>query len=356
MSDDRPLRIGILGPISWRVPPRHYGGWELVTHHLTEGLVRRGHQVTLFASGDSQTAARLRSVVPRPLSEDDTLRQYARAYESLHMAAAFEQAHEFDVLHNNAGSYAMCYAGLCPVPLVTTLHGSAAEPDSKLIYSRYKDQAYVSITDAERRLMPELRYLATVYNGIETAEFPFSVAPGDYLLVLGRMSPDKGIHHAIEVARRTQTPLVLAGIVPPENEAYFAAQIAPQLNGRIRFVGAVDFQQKAGLYAGARALLHLITYDEAFGLTMTEAMACGCPVIGVRRGSVPEIVADGETGFIVDDVDGAVQAVGMLGTLDRASCRRRVEEHFSADRMVQGYEAVYRTLVHQRRPQEHPVP
>jgi glycosyltransferase involved in cell wall biosynthesis len=345
MAAQTSLRIGILGPISWRVPPRHYGGWELVTHHLTEGLVQRGHQVTLFASGDSITTARLESVVPRPLSEDAELRRYSRAYESLHAAACFERAREVDVIHNHLGSYPVCYAGLCPVPLLTTLHGSGAEGDSKLIYGRYRAQPYVSISDAERALIPDLNYVATVYNGVVPEQFPFSSTPGNYLLVLGRMSPDKGVHLAIEVAKRTGMDLVLAGIVPPENEQYFAEQVAPHLGEQIRFVGPADLEQKAKLYAGAGAFLHLITYDEAFGLTMVEAMACGCPVIGVRRGSVPELVVDGETGFIVDGVDGAVQAVGRLEEIGRAACRQRVEERFTVERMVEGYEAVYRKLI-----------
>jgi glycosyltransferase involved in cell wall biosynthesis len=338
------LRIGMLGPISWRVPPRHYGGWELVTHHLTEGLVRRGHQVTLFASGDSVTEANLASVAPRPLSEDADLRRFARAYETLHAAAAFERAREFDLIHNNMGSYPVCFSGLCPVPLLTTLHGSGVEGDSRLIYTHYRDQPYVSITDAERRVLPDINYVATVYNGVEPEQFRFEPSPGDYLLVLGRMSPDKGIHHAIEVARRSGVDLVLAGIVPPENERYYAEQVEPHLDEHIRFVGPADLEQKARLYAGARGFLHLITYDEAFGLTMVEAMACGCPVIAVRRGSVPEVVADGETGFVVDDVDGAVEAVYRLGAIDRAACRGRVVQHFSVDRMVEGYEEVYRRL------------
>ena len=342
------LRIGILGPIAWRVPPRHYGGWELVAHHLTEGLVGRGHRVTLFASGDSQTAATLSSVLPRPLQEDADLRRYARAYESLHAAACFERAGEFDLIHNHLGSYPVCYAGVCPVPLLTTLHGSGAEGDSRLIYGHYRDQPFVSITDAERAALPELRYVATVYNGVDPAQFPFEAAPGEYLLVLGRMSPDKGIHLAIEVAQRTGLPLILAGIVPPENEAYFAERVAPHLSPSIRFVGPVGLAQKAALYAGARAFLHPITYDEAFGLTMVEAMACGCPVIAVRRGSVPELIAHGETGFIVDPegaVGGMADAISRLDAIDRADCRRRVEAHFTVDRMVEGYEAVYRQLL-----------
>jgi len=339
------VRIGILGPISWRIPPSQYGGWESVTHHLTEGLVRRGHEVTLFATGDSITGARLVSVVPRPLSCDDDLRGFARAYESLHAANAFAHAGEFDVLHNNIGSYALCFTANCPVPVVTTLHGSGAEEDSRIIYAHYRDYPYVSISDAERSLVPDLNYAATVYNGVDPAQFPFEPRHGDYLLVVGRMSPDKGIHHAVAVARQSGHPLVLAGIVPPENEEYFAAEVAPFLDNQVRFVGPVNLKQKGRLYAGARAFLHLITYREAFGLTMVEAMACGCPVVAVNKGSVPELVADGETGFVVEGVEGAIDEVRRCGELDRAACRRRVEERFTVERMVAGYEAVYRTLV-----------
>jgi glycosyltransferase involved in cell wall biosynthesis len=335
----------MLGPISWRVPPRQYGGWELVAYYLTEGLVRRGHDVTLFASGDSLTSARLESVVPRPLSEDAGLAQFSRAYETLHTANAFEHAAEFDLIHNHMGSFAQCFVRLSLAPVVTTLHGSGAEPYSKLIYTRYADAHYVSITDAERALLPNLNYIATVYNGIDLSGFPFAPTPGEYLLVLGRMSPDKGIHFAIDVAERTGLPLVLAGIVPSENKIYFEEQIQPRLGKNISFVGPVDARRKAELYGGAAAFLHLITYDEAFGLTMVEAMACGCPVIAVRRGSVPELVVDGKTGFIVDDVDGAVAAVDRAGTVDRAACRAHVQEHFTVDRMVEGYLDVYRTVL-----------
>lgn len=339
------MRIGILGPISWRVPPREYGGWELIVHHLTEGLVRRGHDVTLFATGDSLTRAQLVSVVPRPLSRDADLRRFAHAYEGLHAATAAAHARELDVLHNHMGSYALCVTAACPIPVITTLHGSGAEEDSRIIYEHYRDYPYVSITDAERALIPHLGYVATVYNGIDPAQFPFGAKRGDYLLVIGRMSPDKGIHHAIAVARHSGLPLILAGIVPPENEAYFAAEVAPHLDDQIRFVGPVNLEQKGKLYAGARAFLHLITYHEAFGLTMVEAMACGCPVVAMNRGSVPELVVDGATGFIVESAEEAVAAVRRCGELDRAACRRHVERHFTAERMVSGYEAAYRAAL-----------
>ena len=334
------MRIGILGPISWRIPPRHYGGWELVTYNLVEGLVARGHQVTLFATADSETSARLLSVCPRPLSEDPGLS--ARMYESLHAALAFEHAGEFDLIHNHLGCYPTCYSQVIPVPMITTLHGSAAEDHSRLIYSRYRDSFYVSVTDAERQLAPELNYVATVHNGIDVGAFDLNPAPGSYLLVLGRMSPDKGIHSTIAVARRCGMRLILAGIVPRENEEYFETHVRPHLKpGVIDFIGPADHALKSRLLQGAYAFLHLITYHEAFGLTMVESMACGTPVVAVPMGSVTELVLNGETGFWADDVEEVCRVLPKVAELDRTRCRRWVEERFGVDQMVDRYVEVY---------------
>ena len=316
----------------------------MVTYNLVEGLVARGHEVTLFATADSQTSARLVSICPRPLSEEPTLP--ARLYESLHTALAFEHAGEFDLIHNHLGCFPVCYSKLIPVPLITTLHGSAAENHSRLIYSRYRDSNYVSITNAERQLAPELNYVATVYNGIDVGSFDFNPDPGDYLLVLGRMSPDKGIHAAIAVAQRSGMRLILAGIVPPENEEYFETQVRPHLRrGFIDFVGPADHARKSHLLRGAYAFLHLITYHEAFGLTMVESMACGTPVIAVPMGSVPELVVNGETGFWADDVEEVCRLLPKVATLDRARCRQRVEEMFGVDQMVDRYVEVYEQVL-----------
>jgi glycosyltransferase involved in cell wall biosynthesis len=338
------MRIGIIGPISWRIPPRHYGGWELVAANLTEGLARRGHDVTLFATADSETRAELVSICPSPLSESPSLP--TRAYESLHLANAFEHAAEFDIIHNNAGCYALCYSQMIATPLVTTLHGSGAEADSRLIYQRYRDSFYVSISDRERQLCPELNYVATVYNGIDVSRFSFREEPGDYLLFLGRLSPAKGVHMAMEVAERSGRPLVLAGIIAPEDQAYYRREIEPRIDGvRIRYVGPADHQRKNELMGRAFAFLHLVTYEEAFGLTIVEAMSCGTPVIAVRKGSVPEVVADGQTGFIVDDVDQASQAAARIGAISRRDCRSRAENHFDVERMVDGYLKVYHKVL-----------
>lgn len=340
------MRIGLLGPISWRVPPRTYGGWEQVTANLADGLVDRGHDVTLFASGDSLTRARLRSAVDRPLSEDPALARHAREYESLNTALAFEHADDLDVLHNHTGCFPLPLARLTGTPVLTTLHGSAAEEGSRLIYRRYAEQPYVSITDAERLLCPDLNYVGTVFNGIDVESFPFGGQPGDHLVCIGRMSPDKGIHLAVETAERAGRRLILAGIVADGDRDYFDAQIRPHLReGAVEFIGPVTHQEKGPLMASAAASLHLVTYHEAFGLTMTEALACGTPVIGTRRGSVPEIVRHAVTGFVIDDVEGAVLALERLGELDRAACRAHVREHFAVDAMVRGYERCYQTVM-----------
>ncbi len=343
------MKIGILAPIAWRTPPEHYGGWELVTSNLTEGLVRCGHEVTLFATADSQTSAYLEAVCPHPLTTYSSLN--SRVYESLHTAHAFEYARtaNFDLLHNHTGCFPLTYSRLLPVPTLTTLHGSAAEAGSRLIYQRYKEQPYVAISHSEREIAPELNYVGTVYNGIAVESFDFAPKAGSYLLVIGRMSPDKGVHLAIRVAEKFGMRLVLAGIVPPENQLYFDEKIKPHLKpGRVEFVGPVNHAAKNELYAGAYAFLHLITYREAFGLTMVEAMACGTPVVGIGLGSVPELVKPGISGVVVaptpDEnqlVAKTVEALQQLEHLQRAKIREFVAASFSVEGMVEGYLKVY---------------
>ena len=263
------------------------------------------------------------------------------------------QAGKFDLLHNNAGCFPLCASRLLPIPMLTTLHGSAAEAGSHLIYTAYREQPYVSISHSERLLAPELDYKATVYNGINTATFKPVDEVGDYLVVVGRMSPDKGIHLAIEVARRTGRKLILAGIIPAENQAYFDQQIKPHLEpGRVEFIGPVEHAAKNALLGGAYAFLHLVTYREAFGLTMIEAMACGTPVVGVQLGSVSEIVHEGLSGigipYLPNEealVEAAVEAVGRVGQLDRAQISRYATDYFGLDQMVEGYIKVYQEIL-----------
>ena len=334
------MHIAMLAPISWRVPPRHYGPWELITSLLTEGLVAAGIEVTLFATLDSETSATLAGVVPRPYSEDSSLD--AKVWECLHIAELFERADEFDLIHNQFDFLPLSYSGLVSTPVVTTIHGFSSERILP-VYQKYNDSThYVSISDADRH--PSLSYAATVYHGIDLPQFTLRETPDDYLLYFGRIHPDKGTAEAIEVARRLDMRLILAGIV--QDEDYFAREVAPHLkDGKIDFVGSVGPTQRDQLLGGARALLHLINFDEPFGLSMVEAMACGTPVIATPRGSIPEVVAHGATGFVVDDVEAAAVALAQLDNLDRRAIRQHVEHRFSREQMVRGYVDVYRAIL-----------
>lgn len=347
------LRVGMLAPVAWRVPPVHYGPWERVVSILTEGLVARGVDVTLFATADSITRARLAAVAPRGYAEDPSVD--AKVYECLNIAAAFEQAAigAFDILHNHFDFLPLTYSRLIATPVVTTVHGLSSERIVP-VYRAYNSATHlVAISASDRR--SDLSYAATIHHGIPLDEFTFRSEPGEYLLFFGRIHPDKGAREAIEVARRTGHQLVLAGIV--QDAEYFRTSVEPWLDGKqIRYVGSVGPTHRDALLGGARALLHLIGFDEPFGLSVIEAMATGTPVIAFRRGSMPELIADGVSGFLVaaGDIEAAVAAVDQLGRLDRHSARIHVEQHFSAERMVDDYLRLYLRLLGQA-PELEPV-
>jgi glycosyltransferase involved in cell wall biosynthesis len=307
---------------------------------LTEGLVERGVDVTLFATADSVTQARLDAVCPRPLEEDSSLDP--KVWESLHIANAFEKAGRFDLIHNHYDFLPLTYTRLVATPVVTTVHGFSSDR-IKPVYRRYAERvAYVSISEADRD--PDLRYLATVYHGIDLAEFTPREQAGRGLVYLGRIHPDKGVAEAIAVAKAVRLPLVIAGIV--HDREYFEREIAPHVDGdRVRYVGSLGATERDELLGSALALLHLVEFAEPFGLSMIEAMACGTPVIARRRGSVPEVVDDGITGFVVDDVAGAIDAVGRVGGLDRRAVRAQVAKRFSRDRMVDDYMHLYERVL-----------
>ena len=330
------LRVAVLAPISWRTPPRHYGPWELFASLLTEGLVERGHDVTLFATGDSRTAARLSSVVPRGWSEDPDVD--AKVAECLHIAAVFERADEFDVIHNGFDFLPLTYSDLVVTPVVTTIHGFSS-PRILPVYERYNERCtYVAISDADRH--PRLDYAATIHHGIDTDAFACSPASGGYLLFLGRIHPDKGTAHAIDVARDAGMPLLIAGIV--QDQQYFDDAVAPRIDeDRVRYVGPVAAERRAQLFGEAHALLHLVDFDEPFGLSVVEAMACGTPVIAFRRGSMPELIDEGVTGMIVDDLDAATAAISLVGGFDRTEIRATAVRRFGKDRMIDAYVSVY---------------
>jgi len=330
-------RIAVLSPIAWRTPPRQYGAWETVASNIAEGLVARGWDVTLFATADSITRAHLHAVVDRGYEEDSTIDPKVAEY--LHISEAFEHAGEFDLIHSHYDFMALSYTRLVKTPVLTTIHGFSS-PQIMPVYEKYRDGNFVSISNSDRA--PGLNYLATVYNGIDLSLYPLQQSRGDKLVFLGRIHPDKGVHLAIEVAHMSGLPLRIAGII--QDQAYFRDQVEPNLSDTIRYIGAVDVAGKNALFAEARALLHLNTIPERFGLVLAEANAAGVPVIAMDLGSCREVIEDGVTGFLVQDVNQAVLALDRLPGIDSSACRSRVGRHFSIETMVEGYERVYRRI------------
>jgi glycosyltransferase involved in cell wall biosynthesis len=334
------LRVAVLAPISWRTPPVHYGPWEQFASLLTEGLVARGVDVTLFATGDSTTTARLVSVTERGYSEVSSVEP--KVVECLHIAEVFERAADFDLIHNSFDFLPLTYTRLVSTPVLTTIHGFSS-PGILPVYKKYNDRsAYVAISEADRH--PDLSYVATIHHGIDVGAFTLRAGTGDYLLFFGRIHPDKGALEAIDVADRAGLPLVMAGVI--QDRAYFDVSIAPRLDGeRVRYVGSVGREERNTLLGGARALLHLVNFEEPFGFSVIEAMACGTPVIATRRGSMPELIDDMGTGILVDTVDEAVAAVDRVGVLDRVRIREQAVVRFGRDRMVERYLDAYETVL-----------
>jgi glycosyltransferase involved in cell wall biosynthesis len=328
-------RVAILSPVAWRTPPRQYGAWETVAGNIAEGLVARGWEVTLFATGDSVTKARLHAVVEHGYEEDRSIDPKVAEY--LHIPEVFERAAEFDLIHSHYDFMALAYSRLVKTPVVTTIHGFSS-PRILPVYRKYSDGYFVSISNSDR--MPGLNYVATVYNGIDLSLYPFQKSGGSDLIFLGRIHPDKGVHLAIEVARQSGRRLVIAGIV--QDAAYFEEQVKPHLDGvKIRFIGPVDVAGKNELFGRAYALLHLNTIPERFGLVLAEANAAGVPVIAMDLGSCREVIRDGLTGWLAGSVMEACECLERVPQIDRGACRHRVEECFSMDTMVRQYERVY---------------
>ena len=334
------MRLAMLAPISWRTPPRHYGPWEQVTSLLTEALVARGVDVTLFATMDSRTAGRLNAVCPAPYSEDPTID--AKVWEMLHVAHVFERAGEFDLIHNQADFVPLAFSRLVETPVVTTIHGFSS---MRILpaHKAYENRAhYVAISQADRH--PDLRYAATIHHGIPLEDFPFDPQGSEDLLFFGRIHPDKGAAEAITAADRSGRRLIMAGIVQDQN--YYNEHVAPALNNRsVVYLGPVGGTSRAKTLGSARALLHLINFDEPFGLSVVEALACGTPVIACNRGSMPELIDDCVTGFLVDSLDAAVNAIDRIDEIDRAACRAAVSARFTVDLMADRYLGLYRLIL-----------
>ncbi len=340
------LRLAVLAPISWPCPPKGYGPWEQIAFNIADGMRKRGLDVTLFATGNSRFGGALASVVPAGLNEDPALN--GEVYTALHIGELFRRAGDFDLIHNNLDWKPMTYAlaGTAP-PLLTTIHGFSSPQILAAYYACAWRSFYTSISNADRD--PGLSYLATTYNGIDPAQFTFKDKPGEYLAALGRFHPEKGIHLAIEIAKRAGVRLKIAAI--PQDEAYFRERIEPHVDGdRVQFLGAIEGDARNELLSNALALVHMTTRPERFGLTMIEAMACGTPVLGAAMGSIPEIVVDGKTGYVCADVDAAVAAMPRLAHLDRRACRARVEAEFTIDRMIDRYLAVYARALEEKLP------
>jgi len=337
------MKIAMLSPLSWRTPPRHYGPWENVVSLLTEQLVSMGIEVTLFASGDSITAGKLVSVCEHPYSEDPSIDP--KVWECLHISELFKHADEFDLIHNHYDFLPLSYSGFTQTPVVTTIHGFSS-PAILPVYKKYNNSThYVAISEADKS--DKLDYIATIHHGIDLNQFAYQPKAGDYLLFLGRIHPDKGVHDAIEVASKTGKHLIIAGIVQDEN--YFKEKIEPCIDGtKVKYIGSVGPEKRQEIMGGALAMLHLIHFDEPFGLSVVESMACGTPVIAYDRGSMPELIQHDKTGFIVDDLESAVQAVDKINTLKRRACRDDVEERFTAHRMAHKYVEVYHKILEDR--------
>lgn len=331
-------RVAVLSPVAWRTPPRQYGAWETVAGNIAEGLIARGWDVTLFATGDSVTRGQLHAVVERGYEEDPSIDPKVAEY--LHISEAFEHAAEFDLIHSHYDFMALTYSKLVKTPVLTTIHGFSS-PRIMPAYEKYHDGYFVSISDSDRA--PGLNYLATVYNGIDLTLYPLLKSGGNDLIFLGRIHMDKGVHLAIEVARLSGRRLIIAGII--QDEVYFQEMVKPHIdNQKVCYIGSVGVAEKNELFARACALIHLNTIPERFGLVLVEANAAGVPVIAMDKGSCREVIDEGRTGFLVNNVNEAVRALGRLDEIDRSACRQRVQQCFSIETMVEAYEQVYSTI------------
>lgn len=335
------MKIAILSPVAWRTPPRHYGPWEQVASNVAEGLVQKGFDVTLFATGDSLTAGKLDAVISAGYEEDKDVD--AKVCECLHISNLMEKANQFDIIHNHFDFLPLSYSHLIDTPIVTTIHGFSSQ---KIIpvYKKYNggNNYFVSISNSDRS--PQLQYTATVYNGIDYGNLSFNASPEDYLLYFGRIHPDKGTYDAIQIAKKANKKLLIAGIIQDTN--YFNEKVKPWLNDNdIIYAGVAEPGMRNQLLGNAIALLHPIHFEEPFGLSVAESMFCGTPVIAFDKGSMPELIAHEKTGMLVHSIDEAVQAVAALHHIDRSYCRSWAEQKFSSEKMVNDYIEVYKTML-----------
>ena len=333
------MRVAVLAPVAWRTPPRHYGPWEQVASNIAEGLIAKGIEVTLFATGDSITACKLDSICEQGYEEDRS--QDAKVLECLHISNLMEKAADFDIIHNNFDFLPLTYSGLIKTPVITTIHGFSSQ---KIIpvYKKYNAIGhYVSISNADRST--ELNYLATVYNGLNTKDFEFNDNPENYLLYFGRIHHDKGCAEAIDIAKKSKRKLLIAGII--QDEDYFKDKIEPKLNDQIQYIGHAGPEKRNALLGRAAALLHPINFNEPFGMSVAEAMLCGTPVIAFNKGSMPELIQHEKTGFLVNTIDEAVEVVNQVKNINREDCCNWAKSQFSREKMVDDYLKLYQQIL-----------
>jgi glycosyltransferase involved in cell wall biosynthesis len=342
------MKIAQIAPLAERVPPKKYGGTERVIYNLTEELVKRGHEVTLFASGDSTTSAKLISVFPKSLREAKIKDLYgANTWDMLNIGLAYQMQDQFDIIHDHNPHISLPTANLSKTPVVVTIHGSLIG-DYKYLYSAFDNIGFVSISKAQRNPTPNLNYIGNVYNGLPMDDYPFSDKHWGYLLIVGRISEEKGTHYAIKVAQALDMPLIIAAKLDQSNGhdiVYYEKNIKPFLSKKIKWVGEVDEKTRNELMSKAYCSLHPVTWPEPFGLTLIEAMACGAPVVAFSQGSIPEVIAHGKTGYVVNTLSQMIQAVKKVGKIKRINCRVHATQNFSAKKMADGYEQVYNQIL-----------
>lgn len=343
------MRIAQIAPLIETVPPEKYGGTERVVYTLTEELVKRGHEVTLFASGDSKTSAKLVSVFPKALRKVKLEDLYGNnVYTMLNIGLAYSRQFQFDIIHDHIGHASLPAANMSQTPVVTTLHG-AFTPENKRIYEYLNKPYYISISNAQREPAPNIHYAGNVYNGLYMDDYPFSEEDEGYLLFVGRITMEKGVHYAIEVAQYLNLPLIIAAKLESVDMPYFNEYIAPRLSDQVQWIGEVNEEERNKLMSKALAFLHPITWREPFGLTLIESMACGCPVIAFNKGSIPEVISHGYTGYVVNDVDEMIEAMAKIDRIDRHECRQYALKNFNALKMTIEYEAIYKKVLQEKK-------
>lgn len=343
------LKIAQIAPIIERVPPKKYGGTERMVHALTEQLVKRGYDVTLYASGDSITSAKLKSVHPRALREVRMTDLYGSNYLTmLNIGIAYKDQDKFDVIHDHNGHVSAPTANISATPVVMTIHGQFTTYSRK-VFETLDRPFYVTISKAQAAFAPYLHHAGTVHNGLDMKDYPFSSTHDGYLLFVGRISMEKGVHNAIEVAQFLDLPLIIAAKLESVDMPYFQEYIGPRLSDQIRWIGEVDEEERNKLYSKAICLLHPVTWHEPFGLTLIEAMACGAPVIAFNKGSIPEIIKNGKTGYVVDNIQDMISAIININHIKREDCRKHALENFNVEKMADGYLRIYENTLKRKR-------